>query len=128
MEKVRAQIAAAKRPTQLRNVRSKRTGLDARHRRQVAAAPAAKVGHFAVRARICESPDRTKDTAQHLQLRDVAGLGRTQQALVQNDDQVRMDGGVRLRRREDSLPATTLLRTESAAFTTQTVPCSLLYP
>ena len=32
--------------------RSKRTGLDARHRRQVAATPAAKVGHFAVRARI----------------------------------------------------------------------------
>jgi hypothetical protein len=37
-----------------------------------------------MRARICESPDRTKDIAQHLQLRDVAGLGRTQQALVQN--------------------------------------------
>ena len=65
----------------------------------------------------CESPDRTKDTAQHLQPRDVAGLGRPQQALVQNDDQVRMDGGVRLRRHEDSLPATTLLGTDSAAVT-----------
>ena len=63
----------------------------------------------------CESPDRTKDTAQHLQPRDVAVLGRTQQALVQDNDQVRMDGGVRLRRHEDSLPATTLLGTDSAA-------------
>jgi hypothetical protein len=62
--------------------RSKRTGLDARHRRQVAAAPAAKVGHFAVRARSCESPHRTRDTAQHLQPRNVAGRGRPQQALV----------------------------------------------
>jgi hypothetical protein len=54
--------------------RSKRTGLDARHRRQVAAAPAAKVGHFAVRARI--GPRTQRSTCSLGMSQDVAALSR----------------------------------------------------
>ena len=58
--------------SQLRNVRST-------HRSRCAtSAPRRSSSCSQGRPLRCESPDRTKDTAQHLQPRDVAGLGRPQ--------------------------------------------------
>ncbi len=70
-------LHAAKRPTQKRPLcpgRSKRTGLDARRRRQLAVAPAAKAGHFAVRARIGRRTQRS--TCSLGMLPDLAALSR----------------------------------------------------